>query len=211
MDINNQASVAEILQTALASLIPTARESTVDPRDELIIRYTRGPARFSPDKQFISLDLKMYTLDGEEDGTHHAVLQALYKTPQELLNVPPMPTGPMNVPVGPVPHIEPMGQTKAIWSFLDGSSISVVGPSISHLVPLTDGGFIFCCSTGQVVTGGTGRYEGVVGTHQTLGSSFVPPGMDIFGAAITTFEVSNVETFKVIRRRYNRPFTGAGG
>ncbi len=209
MDVDNRAGLTELLKSAMASLMPTMEGSTTDPRDELIVRHTRGPAKFSPDKQFISLDLKMYTLSGEEDGSHHAVLQALYRTPGDIMRVPPTPTGPMNVPVGPVPHIEPLGQTKAIWYFMDGSSLTVVGPSLSHLIPLNDGSFIFCVSTAQVITGGTGRYEGAVGTHQTLGTTFVPAGVDVFSPAVTSFEVSNLETFKVIRRRYNRPASGA--
>lgn len=198
------------INNALASLMPTIQGGTVDPRDELIVRYAKGTARFSQDKQYITLDLKMYTLTGEEDGTHRAVLQALYKTPQDLLQVPKLPAGPMDQPVGPVPHINPLGQTKAIWNFLDGSSITVVGPSLSHLVPLKDGSFVFCVSTAQLVTGGTGRYEGVVGAHQTLSASYIPAGVDIFSPQVTAFEITNLETFKVIRRRYNRPFTAPG-
>lgn len=210
MKINDNTDIAGILQNALASLMPGLRGATTDPRDELIVRYTRGKGRFSADKRFITLDMKMFTLDGKEDGIHQGVWEAQFTSPQDLLRVPPMPTGPMDVPVGPVPHIGAMAQTKAIWRFTDGSSITVAGPAVSHLIPLQDGSSIFVVSTAQMLSVGTGRYKGAVGVNQSLGTTFVPKGLDLFGAGTPHFDVATLDTFKVVRSRYNRPFPGTG-
>src|SRR3974377_1150891 len=100
MKIDDGTALPEILQGAITSLMPTIEGGTADPRDELVVRYTRGRGRFSADKKFITLDMKIFKLSGEEDGTHHGVWQAEFKSPQDLLQVPPVPTGPREGTVG---------------------------------------------------------------------------------------------------------------
>lgn len=172
-----------------------------DPRDEVIIRATRGTGQFSQDKKFIALRMTMYKLNGEQDGYHEGVWEANFKNPKELLGRPPKPEGPMDEPRGPVEHLTPAAYTKAHWVFGDGSSIIVVGPASSHLIPLDDGSFIFMVSTAQIITGGTGRYEGAYGLVQSLGATHVPAGVNLFGPDPVAFEATTFDTFRVVRGR----------
>ncbi|HVS82127.1 MAG TPA: haloalkane dehalogenase [Pyrinomonadaceae bacterium] len=172
-------------------------------REEVIARYTRGTGQFSADKKFIALRMKMYKLSGEEDGYHEGVWEAQFKDPKELLARPAKPEGPMNEPVGPVPHPPVMAQTQAHWVFGDQSSIIVAGPATSHLVPLPDGSFIFMVSTAQIITGGTGRFEGAYGLVQSLGSTHVPKGLNLFGPQDVSFTATTIDTFRVVRSRYH--------
>src|SRR5262245_52814859 len=49
--------------------IPQAAYSDPE-REEIIIRYTVGTGEFSQDKKYNVLRMKMYKMNGEEDGTH---------------------------------------------------------------------------------------------------------------------------------------------
>ena len=173
-----------------------------DPQREAVIaRYTRGTGQFSRDKKYIALRMTMYTLDGREDGYHEGVWEAQFKDPRELLARPAPPTGPMDEPVGPVPHAPIMAQTKARWVFKDRGSIIVAGPATSHLIPLRDGSFLFLVSTAQVITGGTGQFEGAYGLVQSLGATHVPAGVNLFGEQDVSFTAMTMDTFKVVPAR----------
>jgi haloalkane dehalogenase len=178
-----------------------ARAFQSDPRDEVIVRATRGTGQFSQDKKFIALRMNMYKLNGEEDGYHEGVWEANFKDPKELLRKPPKPEGPMDEPRGPVEHLPVAAYTKAHWVFGDGSSIIVAGPASSHLITLDDGSFIFMVSTAQIITGGTGRYEGAYGLVQSLGATHIPAGVNLFGPDPVTFEATTFDTFRVVRAR----------
>jgi len=183
---------------------PTRERSRVrgyqsDARDEVIVRATRGTGQFSQDKKYIALRMTMYKLGGERDGYHEGVWEANFKDPKELLGRPAKPEGPMNEPRGPVEHIPVAAYTKAQWVFGDKSSIIVVGPASSHLIPLQDGSFIFMVSTAQMITGGTGRYEGAYGLVQSLGATHVPANVNLFGPDPVSFEATTFDTFRVVR------------
>lgn len=170
-----------------------------DAREEVIVRATRGTGQFSQDKKYIALRMTMYKLTGERDGYHEGVWEANFKDPSELLGRPAKPEGPMNEPRGPVEHIPVAAYTKAHWVFGDKSSIIVVGPASSHLIPLEDGSFIFMVSTAQIITGGTGRYNGAHGLVQSLGATHVPANVNLFGPDPVSFEATTFDTFRVIR------------
>src|ERR1041384_4969297 len=70
------------------------RGAQSDPREEVIIRYTRGSGRFSADKKYISLTMSQFTMDDEPDGYHQGVWEAQFKDPRELLGRPANPHGP---------------------------------------------------------------------------------------------------------------------
>src|SRR5260221_1889390 len=146
--------------------------------------------------------MKMYTLDGREDGYHEGVWEAQFKDPRELLARPAPPEGPMNEPRGPVPNAPVMAHTKAHWVFSDQSSIIVAGPGASHLIPLRDGSFLFLVSTAQIITGGTGRFEGAYGLVQSLGSTHVPAGVNLFGKDDVSFVATTIDTFRIIPGRH---------
>jgi len=184
-----------------------------DPYREVVLaRYTRGSGKFSRDKKFIALRMKLYTLDGREDGYHEGVWEAQFSRPEELLGRPAPPQGPMNEPRGPVPHAPVMAETKAHWVFGDNSSVIVAGPASSHLIPLRDGSFLFLVSTAQIITGGTGRFEGAYGLVQSLGSTHVPAGVNLFGAEDVSFTASTVDTFRIVPGKYYAsPDTASSG
>lgn len=170
-----------------------------DPREEVIIRYTRGTGRFSADKRYISLTMNQFTMDDEPDGYHQGVWEAQFKDPRELLSRPANPSGRMNEPRGPIEHVAVVAYTKGIWVFGDGSSITAIGPALSHLMPLNDGSFIFAVTCGQIITNGAGRYARAQGLKTSLGSTFVGRGTDLFGPGDVQFTAMTVDTFRVVR------------
>jgi haloalkane dehalogenase len=165
-------------------------------QEEIIISYTRGQGRFSDDKRYIALDHRIYMIDGRENGHHQGVWERLFDDPRELISRPNPPVGPLNEPVGPVERGPIAAATKAMWAFSDGAIFSV-GPAASHLIPLSDGSFLFLVSTAQVITHGTGRFQGAYGLTQSLGATHVPQGVDLFGSQPVVFPATTMDTFKI--------------
>jgi hypothetical protein len=190
---------SETFDECAARLGCDLRIAQSDPREEVIIRYTRGTGRFSPDKKYISLTMDQFTMDDEPDGYHEGVWEAQFKDPRELLSRPPNPVGPLNVPSGPIEHVAVVAYTKGIWVFGDGSSITAVGPALSHLMPLDDGSFLFAVTCGQIITNGAGRYARAQGLKTSLGSTLVARGTDLFGPGDIQFTAATVDTFRVVR------------
>lgn len=176
------------------------RATQSDPREEVFITYTKGSGRFSPDRRYITLAMHQYRLTGEQDGHHEGVWEAQFKDPSELLARPPNPTGPMNLPVGPVDRVPIIAYTKGIWVFGDDSSITAIGPALSHLMPLRDGSFLFAVCCAQTITNGTGRYEGAQGLKTSLGSTWIEAGTNLFDPSRDVrFTAQTIDTFRVIR------------
>ena len=197
---SSQRSPPSALDSPLFSANTTANE-------EVLVVYTRGQGRFNANKSFIALDNIMYDVGQRPIGRHQGVWQALFEDPSELLARHAPPVGPMNEPVGPVPRGMVAANTKAIWEFDDSSSIVTVGPAASHLIPLADGSFLFLVSTAQVVTHGTGRYQGIYGLSQSLGATHIAAGVDLFSSDVETFPATTIDSFKVRRvgRRVSVP------
>ena len=168
------------------------------PAEQVLVRYTRGSGRFSQDKRYINLDMLMSDPDGSPDGSHQGVWERLFNTPEELLAVPPQPQRPFSDPVGPIQALKPQAATKGVWTFGDGSSITAVGPAMSTLTPLEDGSFLFMVATMQWITNGTGRYAGAQGLKSSLGSTHIPPGVNLFGPDPVQFEATTIDTFRVM-------------
>ena len=175
---------------------------TADPEHErVLIRFTQGTGQLSDDRQFIALRMLMYNLDGRSDGYHEGVWQALVTSPGQLLAVPPQPTDPLNIPVGPVQSPPPLANTKAHWTFGDGSRIYAEGPALSHLVPFADGASHFSVACSQVFTeGGTGFFQHAHGLKQSLGATAVPVGGNFFDLSkpAPSFVATTIDTFRVI-------------
>jgi haloalkane dehalogenase len=180
--------------------------------EEVLITYTRGTGTFSPDKQFITLSNQIYNLDGTENGLHEGVWQALFSSPADLLARPAPPVGTMTEPVGPVPSWPVTANTIAKWTHADGSSISSVGPAASHLIPLSDGSFLFLVITGQIITQGTGRFAGARGLTQSLGATHLAAGVNLFSPqGPSTFDAVTFDTFKFVQVGGNGRATAGGG
>jgi hypothetical protein len=172
-----------------------------DSREEVILRYTKGRGRFDKTKRYITLTMGQFRFSGEQDGHHEGVWERQFERPEQLIARPPDPPGPYNQPTGPVPHVPIIAHTKGIWVFEDDSSITAVGPALSHLIPLKGGAFLFTVTCGQYVTGGTGRYAGVRGLKTSLGSTYVPKDVNLFGAGDIEFEATTVDTFRIVREK----------
>ena len=178
------------------------RPASSNPREEVLIRWTRGSGRFSPDKRFIALTMKMFDPDGRPDGYHEGVWEAQFRDPRELLSRPDSPTGRFDVPEGPVEELHRSAETKGIWAFADGSSITAVGAAMSHLIQLEDGSALFMVTCAQTITNGQGRYAGCYGLKTSLGSTHIAAGVDLFGPQDVEFEATTIDTFRVMRAEY---------
>lgn len=185
---------------SLPALAKALLACTSDPAHErVLVRWTRGTGRFSPDKKFITLKMEMFTLDGQPGGSHLGVWMAQFSTPDELLRVPPFPAGPLDQPVGPVDEIRPLAQTKAVWDFGGGHQIYAVGPALSHLVPLAGGSLNFSVACSQITTHGAGVFAGAHGLKQSLGATAVPQGANLFDPAFDQpFAATTLDTFRVV-------------
>lgn len=190
--------VMQMLKNTAAVLNSEIIAAQCDPREEVIVRYTSGTGRFSQDKKFITLKMVMRTIGGEIDGWHEGVWEATFTNPLELTVNPAPPSGPINQPVGPVPHLKPLAYTKGIWTFGDDSAIYAAGPALSHLSLLDDGSNMFFVSTAQVITGGDGKYRGSRGLKTSLGTTW--NDRNLFAATgDVTFHAATVDTFRIVR------------
>ncbi len=178
-------------------------DCTSDPDHErVIIRYTKGTGQLSPDRRYIALDMKQFKVDGSRNGWHQGVWKALFRTVADLETVPSPPVDPMDQPVGPVDDIAPLAQTKAIWNFGGCDAVYAVGPALSHLVILRNQWANFSVACSQVITNGTGIFEGVHGLKQSLGATRLPPGAQnvMFDPSkpVPPFEATTIDTFRVV-------------
>jgi len=202
--------INESLQRMRSSLVPPGvddlavfHDAISDPREELIIRSTKGTLTFAPLKQrgravrYGLLDMKMYKLDGTPDGTHLTVWQPLSK---EIFGVPKDFKGPFNKPDS-IPLIRMTANSEAVWTFADGDEIRATGPANLLLVRLKDDSKLFVISVAAIITGGTGKYAGCTGVKTALGSSIISKDVkDIFNvrSGVPVGGVT-VETFRVIK------------
>src|SRR5437899_2176550 len=87
------------------------KKAISDPREELILRYTKGTLKFVPynGARYGLLDLKMFKLDGTPDGNHLTVWQPLSKL---IFGVPEDFKGPFTEP-SPIKLIRMTANSKA--------------------------------------------------------------------------------------------------
>lgn len=72
------------------------------------------------------------------------------------------------------PNTQDVGFAKNSFDFGDGSTIVSVGAAIAKTKPLDNGGALFWVVSCQVITQGTGKYEGARGIESFSGSSYFP-------------------------------------
>ena len=207
-------TISEVLSSIAAGIGPGAGRALQIPRvahsnwrEEVHVVYCVGKGKFSenPDfreRQLINLQMDMFDLNGKWVGYQLGVHEST-STPEELLRVPPPPPGSMDVP-SEVPGPPIKEWTKGVWTFADGSEVYAVGQAQSHLVPFRDGSFLFMVTPGQVITNGTGRYEGAHGTKQATGTTLIPPGRiqsGQFPAPGKTFDAKTIEVFRIVKRQ----------
>jgi hypothetical protein len=171
-------------------------------REELIIRYVDGTGVFgiSDGRPFIKIQCKMYKLNGEEDGHHEGIDQPVIPDILEVFNRPPAPEPPFDEPKDPMVHFTIASHAKGMWTFGDGSTISAVGPANLHAIGYIDTASQLWVSADQLITGGTGRYEGVQGVKTVGGSSWVAKGKPF--TARDPFMVRVLEVFRIVRKEF---------
>lgn len=147
--------------------------SPAGPFEKSFVTYSEGKGTLAEQdgELFFIVDGIQYTIDGEEDGTYNAVFKAWFSSPLQLLKYPPTPEQTFNAP-SPVPAIKNVNDTKAKWTFRDGSYVAGLGPAISYIAPLKNGGAQFWVSATAFLTNGAGRYEGCIGQETSLGSTY---------------------------------------
>jgi hypothetical protein len=202
-------SISEALRRIAANVPPTSFPN-LPPRDavgawmeETILVYCVGQGTFSDDMRYINLMMDMYDFHGKWIGFQQGVHLSYTPVP-ELFAVPPPPQPPFDAP-SDVPRQKVQEWTKGLWTFADGSAVYAVGPAQSHLIPFRDSSFLFMVATGQVLSGGTGRYEGCVGIKSATGTAFVPPGALLSGKFPQPglqFTARTIETFRIATRQY---------
>jgi len=221
--MSNGNSITGILERIAANLppsptLPRSPDPTKSPysswREEIIVTYCVGTgtfssgANFTPDVQYINLQMDMFDVSGKWLGFQLGVHES-HATSEDPLSVPPL-AAPYDQP--PVPHPDGATKewTKGVWTFADGSEIYAVGPAWSHLVPFKDGSFLFMVTTGQTIVKGTGRYEGAHGIKEATGTALVPAGLiqsGKFPAPGLQFTARTLEVFRIIKKQDLGPDT----
>lgn len=171
--------------------------------EEVFSVYNVGTGTFDETGQYINLNVDMFDFAGNWLGLQtgvHVNKTPASKLPGALLEVPDPPPSPIDGL--PVPAHTVSEWTKGLFTFADGSSILAQGPAWTHMVPMKDGAFLFMVTTAQVITKGTGVFEGVHGVKQGTGTTFVAPGQvqsGKFPAPGLQFEAKVIDTFRIVR------------
>ena len=176
--------------------------------EEVFALYNTGKGTFDTTTQYINLQTDMFDFTGQWIGIQTGVhvnttpLDPPDLLPRQLFAVPPAPPIPMDQPL--VPHEHRSEWTKGLFTFADGSSMVGEGPAWTHLIPVVDGSFIFMVTTSQVITQGTGVFEGVQGIKQGTGSTYVAPGLfpGQFPSPGFEFHAQSIDTFRLVRKGF---------
>ena len=190
------------IASSIGGMLNVPHAAYSDPREEVLLRYTVGTGEFSADHKYNVLRMKMYKMNGDEDGSHDGVWEPQGNDFKAFFDRPQPPQGPLDLPAGPIEHVAPRAYTKAIWTFGDGSSVTAVGPAMLHFVKFKDDSIIFLVSVAAIITNGTGKYQGAYGVKTALGSTFVPKGVDMLNPPGGKFGAVTVETFRIIRAEH---------
>jgi len=187
---------------------PTAKSGLFElaaaegPVEQVLICRSLGIAKvyIKGEDLFIVPNGKLHRLTGEEVGYYTGVFRS--KLAANLLKFPPVPDPPFDKP-SPIPDFRKrLNPTKAIWNFGDGSIIAT-GPANSYIIPLKDKWNQLVISIAMVITKGTGRYEGALGTISSLGATWFPyvPGLSLQESLKTgaIYEAKGVNCMRITR------------
>ena len=173
--------------------------------EEVFSVYSVGKGKFDQTMQYINLQVEMFDFSGRRIGLQtgvHVNTTPPKELPAKLFELPPSPPEPVGQPpVGP--HLVRTEWTKGLFTFADGSIIAQ-GPAWTHVVPVTDGSFLFMVTTAQVITDGTGVFAGARGIKQGTGTTYVAPGLFLtkFPSPGFVFEARVTDTFRLIRKGF---------
>lgn len=175
--------------------------------EQVFTHYNVGKGTFSKDTTYINLNLDMYDLSGRWVGIQTGVHENI--TPpdpvQDFLQViTTVPDPPASLTDLDIYRPDTVEWAKGRFTFADGSAIEAEGPARTLLVPLKNGGFLFMVTTGQIITRGTGRFEGVQGTKQATGTTYISPGAfpTKFPSPDYPFVARVLDTYRLVRRGF---------
>jgi hypothetical protein len=184
------------------------------PFEEVIVCRSLGTAKvyIKGNDLFIVPNGKLHRLTGEEVGWYTGVFRA--KVTDDLLEFPPRPRPPFDRPSSIPDFRKKLHPTKAIWKFGDGSIIAT-GPANSYVIPLKDRSAQLVISIAMVITNGTGRYNGALGTISSLGATWFPfvPGLSLKDTLKdgAIFEAKGVHGFRITRQVFQAKGEDEGG
>ena len=199
-DLNSINGVLDIIAQTLGEALDfSSEENRITGMEEVFSVYNVGRGKFDETAKFINLRLDMFDFNGKWAGFQSGV--HISHTPSaKLIEAPASPLGSFAEP--PVPRETVTEWTKGLFTFADGSTIIAQGPALTHLVPMKDESFLFMVTTAQVITQGTGVFEGVHGVKQGTGTTHVGPGLlqsGKFPSPGFEFEARFIDTFRLIR------------
>jgi hypothetical protein len=184
------------------------------PFEEVIVCRSLGIAKvyIRGKSLYIVPNGKLHRLTGEEVGWYTGVFKS--KLGANLLKFPERSHPPFDRP-SRIPDFRPkLNPTKAIWKFGDGSIIAS-GPANSYVIPLKDRSAQLVISIAMVITQGTGRYEGALGTISSLGATWFPyiPDLSLKDSLKdgAIFEAKGVHGFRITREQFQAGDQDEGG
>lgn len=192
-------AIARKLGTRLEGGAPEAAHVSIE---DLVVCYTTGQGTFSPDRKYLSVQGQIFKLDGEPDG-HWAGEHEIVIPLGESWQTPPPPPPPFNRPVPPVPEPPAQAYTKGTWTFGDGSSLTAVGQALVHAAKVQTGETNLWIAADQLVSYGTGRYDGAQGLKTAAISILIPEGVSL--EEVKTVTVKSLDVFRIARREFIGP------
>jgi hypothetical protein len=176
--------------------------------EELAARYTIGKGKFSADRRYLSIEGTVYLLNEQSVGKWAGIYE-LVAPISNWSQIPAPDVPPYNRPEGPVSKPDPQAYSKGQWEIDAGSTISAVGPALILTTRLstttkveTNGNFdwnpdtILWISANQVITNGTGRFEGALGTKTSAVSIFLPGDQSL--DTVTEVDVKTIDAFRIV-------------
>ena len=151
-------------------------EAFAAPFEELIIVYSVGRATLGDGGRFISLQGEVFQANEVADGRWAGAWQ-LEVSLEAVCAVPDTPLPPYNRAAGRVATTDPTAFSKGRWDFADGSSLAVEGPGIVHTTTSSMLNNVVWLSGNQLISTGTGRYEGARGTKTAAVGLWLLPGV----------------------------------
>lgn len=177
--------------------LPSAARAV--PHEQLIVRYSKGTARFSDDRKHLILKGDSYLLNGDRDGECEGVYELLVPL-SSIGKAPPPAEPPFNRPEGPVPQPAPQAYSKGIWRFADASSLTATGPALLHRAQFITLATDLWISANQIITEGSGQFAGAQGLKTAGVSIFIPPDTSL--EKVQEVPVKTIDVFRIIRREH---------
>jgi hypothetical protein len=199
------------MSTVMPPQLPDLARAAQLPYEALFVRSTIGKGRFSEGKRYLSVRGKIYLLNGQLDGDWEGIYELL--VPLAGLGETPQPAGPpYNRPAGPVSELQPQAYAKGKWSFEEGS-VTAIGPALLHTAEILTTSLMkrgnrltwkentmFWISSNQIITNGSGRFEGAQGLKTAAVSVFIPG--NVSWEDVDEVDVKTSEVFRLLRKDF---------